>query len=143
MPTVIIGSDHRGYELKQAIRAYLMYKKYDVLDVGTHDNKSCHYPKVAKDLIKLMNSKKGILICGSGFGVSIAANRHKGVQAVPARTPEEAEIARKHGNINVLCLGADFTGEEQATKIVDKFLTTEFEGGRHSERLEMIDEQNR
>ena len=83
---------------------------------------------------------RGILICGSGYGVSIAANRYKGIRAVVCRTPKEAEMARRHNDANVLCLGADFTNKEESYKIVDAFLTTKFEGGRHLRRVKKLGE---
>ena len=95
------------------------------------------YPDVVKSLALEMKSvfNRGILICGSGFGVAIAANRYPHIRAVTVRTPKEAEMARLHNDANVLCLGADFTTKKDAFKIVDKFLTTKFEGGRHKGRI--------
>ena len=137
---ILIGCDHRGYNLKLLLREHLIKDGYDVLDVGTHDKESCDYPDIAQSLIKTMDHKKGILICGSGFGMSIAANRHKGVHAVTPRTVEEAIISRQHGNVNVLCLGADFTTEEDSIKIVDAFLNTAFlNEEKYTRRIEAID----
>ena len=138
--TIVVGSDHRGFELKKIIREHLVKINYDVLDVGTHDNKSCDFPSIAKSLVKTMNSKRGILICGSGFGVCIAANRHKDIHAVTCRTIEDIKTARQHGNVNVLCLGADFTSDVESIKIVDTFLNTDFLGeDRYKRRIEAID----
>ena len=138
--TIVVGSDHRGFELKKIIRDHLVKINYDVLDVGTHDNKSCDYPSIAKSLVETMNSKKGILICGSGFGMCIAANRHKGIHAVTPRTVTEVVVSRQHGNVNVLCLGADFTSDVESIKIVDTFLNTDFLGeDRYKRRIEAID----
>ena len=137
---ILIGSDHRGFDLKLLIRKHLINLHYDVMDVGTHDNKSCDYPTVAQSLIKTMDHKKGILICGSGFGMSIAANRHRGVHAVTPRTVEEAIISRQHGNVNVLCIGSDFTADVEAVKIVDAFLNTAFlNEEKYTRRIEAID----
>ena len=138
---ILIGCDHRGYNLKLLLREHLIKDGYDVLDVGTHDNSSCDYPDIAQSLVKTMDHKKGILICGSGFGMSIAANRHKGVHAVTPRTVEEAIISRQHGNVNVLCLGADFTTEEDSIRIVDAFLNTAFlvNEEKYTRRIEAID----
>ena len=140
---ILIGCDHRGFDLKLLIRKHLIADGYDVLDVGTHDNSSCDYPDVAQSLIKTMDHKKGILICGSGFGMSIAANRNKGIHAVVPRTVEEAIVSRQHGNVNVLCIGADFTADVEAVKIVDAFLNTDYEEldtSRYSKRIRMIDD---
>ena len=140
---ILIGSDHRGFDLKLLIRKHLINLHYDVMDVGTHNDERCDYPTVAQSLIKTMDHKKGILICGSGFGMSIAANRHKGVHAVVPRTVEEAIISRQHGNVNVLCIGSDFTADVEAVKIVDAFLNTDYEEldtSRYSKRIRMIDD---
>ena len=141
---ILIGSDHRGFDLKLHIREHLVKRHYDVLDVGTHNKDRCDYPNVAKQLCKTMNSKKGILICGSGFGMCISANRYKGIHAVTPRSVEEAIISRQHGNVNVLCMGADFTTKEDGVKIVDAFLNTAFEEletSRYSQRIRMIDNE--
>ena len=114
------------------------------MDVGTHDKERCDYPTVAKSLCKELNNKKGILICGSGFGMCITANRTKGIHAVTPRTVEECTIARQHGNVNVLCLGADFTADVEAIRIVDTFLNTDSlatDDSRYSKRIKMIDDE--
>ena len=149
---ILIGSDHRGFDLKALLRKHLIDLNYDVMDVGTHNKERCDYPPIAKSLIKnLMSdentvSKKGILICGSGFGMSITANRHKGIHAVVPRTIEECRMARLHGNVNVLCIGADFTSDEDGIKIIDAFLNTGFnneeETSRYSKRIKMIDDND-
>ena len=145
---LIIGSDHRGFELKCAIEKHLVPIDKDItsdivtyLDCGCYDSKAkVDYPDVVKSLVLEMKSvfDRGILVCGSGFGVAIAANRYPHIRAVTVRTPKEAEMARLHNDINILCLGADFTSTKDALKIVDKFLTTKFEGGRHSKRIQKI-----
>ena len=140
---ILIGSDHRGFDLKAILRKHLIDLHYDVLDVGTHNNERCDYPGIAKSLVKTMDHKKGILICGSGFGMCITANRHKGIHGVTPRTVEEATISRQHGNVNVLCLGSDFTSDVEAVKIVDAFLNTAYEeldDSRYSKRIKMIDD---
>ena len=142
---ILIGSDHRGFDLKGILRKHLTDLHYDVLDVGTHDKVRCDYPMIAKSLVKTMDHKKGILICGSGFGMSITANRTKGIYAVTPRTVEETIISRQHGNVNVLCLGSDFTSDEDSIKIVDAFLNTgyeELDDSRYSQRIKMIDEDD-
>ena len=143
---ILIGSDHRGYDLKGILRKHLMDLNYDVLDVGAHNKDRCDYPLFAKSLCReLVNiNKKGILICGSGFGMSITANRHKGVHAVVPRSMEECKTARQHGNVNVLCIGTDFTAKEDSIRIVDTFLNTDFEEldtSRYSQRIKMIDDE--
>ena len=145
---LIIGSDHRGFELKCAIEKHLVPINKDItsdivtyLDCGCYDSKAkVDYPDVVKSLALEMKSvfDRGILVCGSGFGVAIAANRYPHIRAVTVRTPKEAEMARLHNDANVLCLGADFTSKKDALKIVDKFLTTKFEGGRHKDRVSKL-----
>ena len=140
---ILLGSDHRGFDLKLIVRQHLIDLHYDVMDIGTHDKERCDYPNIAKSLVKTMDHKKGILICGSGFGMSITANRHKGVHAVTPRTVEETIISRQHGNVNVLCIGSDFTADVEAVKIVDAFLNTDYEEletSRYSKRIKMIDD---
>ena len=143
---ILIGSDHRGYDLKLLIHQHLIDLHYDVLDVGAHNNERCDYPLFAKSLVKTMDHKKGILICGSGFGMSITANRNKGVHAVVPRSVEECTIARQHGNVNVLCIGTDFTSDVEAVRIVDTFLNTDSlaadESSRYYERIKMIDDED-
>ena len=146
---ILIGSDHRGFDLKVLLREHLIKENYDVMDVGTHNKERCDYPSVAKSLVKNLmsdedvNSNKGILICGSGFGMSITANRHKGIHAVVPRSVEECKTAREHGNVNVLCIGTDFTSDVESVKIVDTFLNTDsfaVEDSRYGQRIRMIDE---
>ena len=146
---ILIGSDHRGFDLKVLLREHLIKENYDVMDVGTHNKERCDYPSVAKSLVKnLMSDKdvssnKGILICGSGFGMSITANRMKGIHAVVPRSIEECKTAREHGNVNVLCIGTDFTSDVESVKIVDTFLNTDsfaVEDSRYGQRIRMIDE---
>ena len=142
---ILIGSDHRGFDLKLLIRKHLIDLRYDVMDVGTHNNERCDYPMIAKSLVKTMDHKKGILICGSGFGMCITANRTKGIYAVTPRTVKETIISRQHGNVNVLCLGSDFTSDEDSIKIVDAFLNTDYkelDDSRYSKRIKMIDDND-
>lgn len=148
MIDLVVGSDHRGYKLKTEVEKYLIPIDKDVerdittfLDCGCYDPEtSVDYPDVVKSLALEMKSvfNRGILVCGSGFGVAIAANRYPHIRAVTVRTPKEAEMARLHNDANVLCLGADFTSTKDALKIIDKFLTTEFEGGRHQKRIDKM-----
>ena len=136
-----IGADHAGYEAKETIKEYLQEKMIEVKDFGTFSKESCHYPVFAEKVSRSVasgESEKGILVCGSGIGVSIAANKIKGIRAALCYEPLLAEMARKHNDANVLCLGARFSGAETIKKIIDVFLKTEFEGGRHAERVKLI-----
>lgn len=133
---LFIASDHAGYDLKQKI-----VNRYIAWDLGTFSNTSCDYPVYADILVDNMKgnaSSRGILICGSGIGMSIAANRYNWIRGALCYSKEIAELARKHNDANVLILGARFTEEHVAYEIVDAFLTTEFEYGRHSKRVDMI-----
>ena len=140
---ILIGSDHRGYNLKEDMKKFLLKNKHRIVDVGTYDGEATDYPSIAQTLCsELLDDRiettRGILICGSGYGMSMTANRHKEIYAVTARTVFDAKIARQHGNINVLCLGADFTTKPKAELLLDTFLHTDFEGGRHARRIEMM-----
>ena len=146
---LIMGSDHRGLELKDKLLDYISpddingETNFDVAviqNLKPHEaGKSVDYPDVVKEFGKNFDIyTHGILICGSGYGVSIAANRFKDIRAVVCRTPKEAEMGRRHNNANVLCLGADFTTTSQAKKIVKAFFTTDFEGGRHQRRVKKL-----
>ena len=133
-----IGADHGGFELKQAIADSLKNQGYQVLDYGTESKQSYDYPDIANPVaIDLQNGllDRAILFCTSGVGMSLAANRFSGVRATLIRELEECETARLHNNINILCLGKKQTSLEQALKLIETFLTTPFEGGRHEARL--------
>ena len=136
---IAIGSDHAGFELKEHIKA-LLRDAYDVEDVGTNSEESCDYPdyaiKVADSVLK--NNKLGILICGTGIGMCMTANKIHGIRAALAKDAYMAEMARKHNDANVLCMGGRTTSPEDAEIIVHNFLTTEFEGGRHEKRVQKI-----
>lgn len=139
---ISIGSDHRGFELKERVKEYLIKKNYKVLDFGTDSNASVDYPDFSKKVgesIAKGESKFGIVICGSGIGVSIAANKVKGVRAVNATNMDMAEMSRKHNDANVICFGADFIDFDTAVKYWEVFVDTDFEGGeRHNRRIEKI-----
>lgn len=138
---IALSADHAGFELKEKIYKYLTEKGYDVTDYGTYSRESIDYPEfayvVAKSIVE-HNNELGILICGSGVGVSITANKVKGIRAANCFNEEMAALARQHNNANVLCLGARFIDVEKAYAMIDKFLTSEFEGGRHLVRVEKI-----
>ncbi len=138
---IIIGSDHRGFKLKQNLIKYLSKKKYSVKDAGTGTDSSVDYPKYALKVGKSVagtDCDLGIAVCGSGIGICIAVNKVNGVRAGTARSVSDAEMMRKHNNANVVCMGADETDLETAKNIVDKFITTDFEGGRHTRRVNLI-----
>lgn len=134
---IVIGSDHAAFEMKEFVREFLRSKKIEVIDVGTKSSDRCDYPDYAKALVKEVLEKQlsGILLCGSGIGVSIVANRFKGIRAALCRSVYDAEMARKHNDANVLCLGARTNTEDEVKAIIEVWINTEFEGGRHFDRL--------
>ena len=141
MPQIHIASDHAGVDYKAIVTGTLESMGYEVQDHGTHNTQSCDYPVFAHELCNAVEAEEngvGILICGTGIGMSMAANRHKGIRAALCTTELHARLTRQHNNANVLCLGARMTGEAQALAIVRAFLTTEFEGGRHQRRIDLL-----
>ncbi len=139
--TFAIASDHGGFELKQALAQYLRDQGAEVIDLGTHSLESVDYPDYALEMSKWIEKnpdKQGILICGSGIGISIAANRYKHIRAALCHDGLSASLARKHNDANVLCLGARLIGIETAKDCVNQFSRSEFEGGRHSARVEKL-----
>lgn len=138
---IAIGSDHGGYLLKEEIKKHLKEKGYEFKDLGTDSTASCDYPVYAEKVCRAVQSgecEKGILICGTGIGMSMCANKCKGIRAAVCGDHFSAEFTRKHNNANVLCLGARVIGAGVAMQLVDIFLTTEYEGGRHEKRVEMM-----
>ncbi len=143
MSKIAVGSDHGGFNLKNKIIKFLEEKGHEVKDYGTYSTDSCDYPVYAKAVAKSVASgenEKGIIVCGSGIGVSIAANKVKGVRAALCHESHSAMLSRLHNNANVLCLGERITGESLALDIVDVWLKSEYEGGRHQRRIDMLDE---
>ena len=140
MTKILIGSDHGGYNLKTKIIEHLREKGYEVEDFGTHSTESCDYPVFAKKVAKavLDTGHKGILVCGTGIGMSIAANRFDGIRASHCTDTFTARMTRMHNNSNILCLGERITGVGLALDIVDIWLKTDFTGGRHQARIDMI-----
>ena len=139
-----IASDHAGFEMKEKLRAALEKLGYDTQDLGTHSPSSTDYPDFAHPLAHEVSSgevKRGVLLCGTGLGMSYVANRYPHVRAAVAWNPEIAELARKHNDANVLVLPARFLSEEEAEKILKTWLDTPFEGGRHERRVEKIDSE--
>lgn len=139
MTKILIGSDHGGYNLKREIIEHLKMLNYTVEDLGCHSPEAYDYPLIAKSLAQeVINSgNRGILICGTGIGVSIVANRFKGIRASHCTDTFTARMTRKHNDSNILCLGERITGVGLAKDIVDIWLNTEFEGGRHKNRIDM------
>lgn len=138
---VFLGSDHAGYELKERLKRHLTEEGYDVTDVGTTDGESVDYPDYALDVARAVRDGKadrGVLVCGTGIGMAIAANKVTGVRAAAVTEPELAEMARLHNNANVIAVAGRYTPEAKAIEIVDRFLATEFEGGRHQRRVDKI-----
>ncbi len=144
MKRIAIGSDHAGYRLKEIIKAYLIDKEFQVEDVGTHSEESVDYPEFAFRVARMVrdgDAERGILICGSGIGMAMAANRVRGVRAVNAMEPFSAKMSRRHNDSNVLCMGERFIGRDMAIEIVNVWLNEPFEGGRHQRRVNMLDEK--
>ena len=148
---LILGSDHRGIELRHDILDWISpddlegNTKFDIAviqNLKPHETgKSVDYPDVVKEMGHYFDKDNyGILVCGSGYGVSIAANRFKNIRALPCRTVKEVQMARRHNNMNVLCLGSDFTTFNNAKRLIKAFFETEFEKGRHQTRVNMLKE---
>ena len=138
-----IASDHAGFQLKEALKAHLQKQNTDVVDFGPQNTTSVAYPLYAQKVCTALRHKQistGILICGSGIGMSIAANRFQGIRAALCLTPEMAHLARAHNDANVLVLGARLTQTPNALEIATIFLTHSFEEGRHTDRLNLIEE---
>ncbi len=138
---ISIGCDHAGFDYKEKMKAYFQSKGFQVQDHGTYSTDSTDYPDYAHPVaadVEHGRSSFGILICGSGNGVCMTANKHNNVRAALCWLEEIAELARLHNDANVVCLPARFIPYEQAEKIADKFLNTAFEGGRHSRRVEKM-----
>ena len=139
---LIIGSDHAGFALKESIKSALIELGHEVKDVGTHDTASCDYPDYAKPVAKAVaagEADAGILVCSTGIGMSMAANKVPGVRAALVHHIYEAQMTRRHNDANVICIGANITGPAIALEAVKAFLTTEFEGGRHQRRVDKIE----
>lgn len=139
---IVIGSDHGGFEYKEKIIEYLKSENISYEDIGTYSKDSCDYPEIAqKAATKIINNEadKGILICGTGIGMSIAANKIKGIRAAHCTDTFSAKASRAHNNSNILCLGQRITGECIALDIVKTWLNSEFEGGRHKIRVDKIE----
>jgi len=138
-----IGSDHGGFDLKETIKAYLMEKGYEVVDKGTYSKDSCDYPVFGKAVAEAVANgecEKGIVICTTGIGISITANKVKGIRCALCADSLSAKMTRLHNDANVLAMGAGIVGENLAKEIADVFLTTEFSGeARHQRRIDLIE----
>ena len=138
---IAIGSDHRGYHVKSKIIELVNRLDHEVIDCGTHSTESVDYPDIAACVGQKVGTgevDRGILVCGSGIGMCIAANKIPGVRAAPCHDDLTAEMSRRHNDLNMLCLSADMLGEKLIDRMVEIWLTTEFEGGRHARRVEKI-----
>ena len=136
-----IGNDHAALEMKNQVMEYLEEKGYEVINYGTNTPESCNYPEFGEKVGRAVVSGEvdcGILICGTGVGISLAANKVKGVRAVVCSEPYSAKLSKQHNNTNILAFGARVVGIELAKMIIDEWLGAEFEGGRHQRRIEKI-----
>ena len=140
-----IGSDHAGYQLKERLVEELRSLGYEPLDLGTHSLESTDYPDYAHEVaskVEQHDAERGVLLCGSGLGMSYAANRHHGIRAAVAWSPEVARLAKEHNDANILILPARFVSEDEGVEILKTWLQSQFAGGRHSRRVEKIDRGN-
>ncbi len=138
---IAIASDHGGFALKEYLKAHLEKQGHTLLDCGTHSSDSCDYPNFGKAASQAVVSGKcqwGIVICTTGIGISIAANKVKGIRCALCRDVLSAQLTRQHNDANMLALAGGFTGPFEAEHIVDAFLSTQFQGGRHQRRVEQI-----
>lgn len=143
---ISVGSDHAGFELKQHVAERLRAEGHDIIDVGTDSEESTHYPLFAEPAARLVadgEAQRSVLVCGSGVGVNIVANKVDGIRSVNAHDADEASMARRHNDVNVLTLSGRRLTAETADEIVAAFLGTEFEGGRHEQRVALIEDVER
>lgn len=138
---IAIGSDHRGTDLRRVVVEFLVNEGHEVNDVGVNDKNAIDYPDIAADVARMISFQtvhRGILICGTGVGMCVVANKFHGVRATPCSNDITAELSRRHNDANVLCLSGDMLGERACLSLIRKWLTTDFEGGRHQVRLAKI-----
>ena len=139
---ICVGSDHRGVQTKEKVVQLLEQLHHDVEDIGVNSTDSVDYPDIAEAVAQKVgcgNADRGILICGTGIGMAIAANKIPGVRAAPCHDDVTAEMSRRHNDLNVLCLSADLLGAKLIDRMVEIWLNTEFEGGRHARRVQKIE----
>ena len=140
---IAIGSDHGGFELKEELKKYLEELELEYKDYGTFSTDRVDYPVFAKEVAEAVQKKeceKGILICRSGYGMALVANKFKGIRSAPCFCKKAAQFSRMHNNTNILSLGADYVTVDEAKEILKVWLDTEFEGGRHQKRLDLVAE---
>jgi ribose 5-phosphate isomerase B len=138
---ICISSDHAGFNLKEDIKSYLINKKISVFDLGPYENKSVDYPDYARKLANRIKAKKsdiGILVCGSGTGMAISANKIKTIRAAVCYNVKSTRLSRQHNNANIIALGARLIKKNLSIKLIDTFLKTKFKGGRHLKRIKKI-----
>ena len=138
---IAIGNDHVAVEMKEHIKSYLQEKGHEIIDCGTNSSERTDYPIYGKRVAELVKSKEcdyGVLICGTGVGISLAANKVDGIRAVVCSEPYSARLSRQHNNANIVAFGARVVGQATAEMIVDEFFSAEYEGGRHQKRIDMI-----
>ena len=138
---ICIASDHAGFNLKETVKDYLINKNISIIDLGPSNSSSVDYPTFAQKVSKRVKAKKsdiGILICGSGTGMSISANKIKGIRAAVCYNIKSTRLSREHNNANIICIGARFTKKIEALKLINIFLKTKFEAGRHLRRINKI-----
>jgi ribose 5-phosphate isomerase B len=141
---VAVGSDHAGFSLKESVRGMLEELGHEVVDVGVHSKDRADYPDYAHQVAEKVaggECERGVLVCGSGIGMAMSANRHKGIRAANCVLGYQAEMTRKHNDANVLCLGERVVGPGVAEQILRLFFSTDFEGGRHEGRVKKIDDR--
>jgi ribose 5-phosphate isomerase B len=138
---IFISSDHAGYNLKENIKAFLKKKKYNFLDLGPKNNNRVDYPEYAHAVakkVKKNNNYRGILVCGSGIGMNITANKHKNIRAAQCYNRKSAKLSRLHNDANIITLGSRLLSKKNALNYISIFLKTKFEGGRHQKRIKKI-----
>ncbi len=138
---IAIGADHAGFKLKETLKPYLLSKGFEIKDFGCYSEERADYPDFAHPVASAVENKEfdfGLLMCGSGNGINMTANKHKGIRAALCWNAEIAQLARQHNDANILTLPARFISEEEARKCVDVFFATAFEGGRHADRVAKI-----
>ena len=138
---ICIASDHGGFKLKESIKDYLINKNISIIDLGPYENKTVDYPDFARKLANRIKGKKsdiGILVCGSGTGMAISANKFKTIRAAVCYSKKSTRLSREHNNANIIALGSRLTNKKLSLKLVEIFLKTKFEGGRHLKRVKKI-----
>lgn len=138
---IYIGADHAGFPLKETLRIYIKEQGHEIIDLGTFDESSVDYPDLAREVaekVRENSGSRGVLVCGTGIGVAIAANKLKGIRAANVHDIAEAELSRKHNDANVVTVGGRTMEPELAKSVIDTFISTTFEGGRHQARIDKI-----